>query len=214
MDTRGRPYGTIAGLVDLNRGAGSGIARRNLAVNGQFEVSGPVNGQGLPPVKDMRYGVSHIARAGCGVIAVYNALLLLGNPHRFCEVVAWGDRKAAALFGLLGTLPWRAKKLFQQLGYTVDTVTDVALFDRCAQQADTCLFTYWNQKGSIRQGMHTVCLHYRSGAIDVYNLSNRCSGVSRKSTLKEWAAGGIGPVVLYCIHAAHGVGGVADTTQA
>ena len=213
MDTEGRPYGRIAGLVDINRGVFSGIARRNLVINGQFEVRGPVNGQGLSPVKDMRYGVSDIARAGCGVIAVYNALLLLGNPHRFCDVIAWGDRKAAAVFGLLGTLPWKAKKLFRQLGCTVDTVTDEAQFDRCAQQADACLFTYWNQKGSIRRGMHTVCLQYRSGAIDVYNLFNSCAGVSRKVSLKEWAAGGIGPVVLYCIHAAHGVGGAADTTQ-
>ncbi|MBD5085167.1 MAG: hypothetical protein HDT33_09010 [Clostridiales bacterium] len=169
-------------------------------MNRQFELSGPINGQGLSPVKDMRYGIVDIARAGCGVIAVYNALLLLGNPHRFPDVVAWGDQTAAAAFGLLGTLPWKAKHLFQRLGYTVTTVTDEALFDRYAQDADVCLFTFWNQKGSIRQGMHTVCLQYRSGAIDVYNLSNSHARVSRKSTLREWTASGIGPVVLYCIH--------------
>ena len=47
--------------------------------------------------------------------------------------------------------------------------------------------------------MHTVCLQYRGRAIDVYNLSNCCAGVSRKPALKEWAASGIGPIVLYCI---------------
>lgn len=187
-------------MMDGKRSIFSGIARRNLAFNRQWEIDGPINGQGLPPVKDMRYGISNIARAGCGVIAVYNALLLLGNPHRFQDVVAWGDRGAAALFGLLGTRLWKTKKLFRRLGYTVTAVRDETLFDRCAQDADVCLFTYWNQKGSIRQGMHTVCLQYCSGAIDVYNLSNRCAGVSRKSTLKEWVSGGIGPVVLYCVH--------------
>ena len=186
--------------MDLNRGIFSGTARRNLAFNRQFELSGPINGQGLDPIKDMRYGISNIARAGCGVIAVYNALLLLGNPHRFQDVVAWGDQKAAAAFGLLGTLPWKAKRLFQRLGYTVSAITDEALLDSGARHADVCLFTYWNQKGSIRRGMHTVCLQYRSGAIDVYNLSNRCAGVSHKSTLKEWVSSGIGPVVLYCVH--------------
>lgn len=200
MDTAGRPHGTIAEVMNLNRGVFSGIAGRNLAFNRQFAVNGPVNGQGLSPVKDLRYGVSNIARAGCGVIAVYNALLLLGNPHRFHEVIAWGDRKAAAVFGLLGTLPWKARQLFQRLGYTVTAVTDETLFDRCAQHADVCLFTYWNKKGSIRQGMHTVCLQYRDRAIDVYNLFNSCAGVSRKASLKEWADGGIGPVVLYCVH--------------
>lgn len=195
----GSPHGTVPGLVGLGFGPSSRLAKKNLAFNRQFEVSGPVNGQGLPPVKDMRYGIADIARAGCGVIAVYNALLLLGNPHRFCDVAAWGAWKAAAAFGLLGTRPWKGGRLFRQLGYTVTTVTDEALFDRHAQNADVCLFTYWNQKGSMRQGMHTVCLQYRSGGIDVYNLFNSCAEISRKSTLREWIAGGIGPVVLYCI---------------
>lgn len=205
MDGAGRPYGTTAGLADISRGLFSGLARRNLAFNEQFELSGPINGQGLPPVRDMRYGVVDVARAGCGVIAVYNALLLLGNPHPFPDVIAWGDRKAAAAFGLLGTLPWKAKGLFRRLGCTVATVTDKALFDRRAREADVCLFTYWNKKGSIRQGMHTVCLQYRSGGMDVYNLSNYRAEVSRKPSLEEWAAGGIGPVVLYCVRKQEGV---------
>lgn len=206
MDTAGRrpgtggPYGTIAELVDVDRGPFSAIARRNLAFNRQFDISGPINGQGLSPVKDMRYGIVDVGRSGCGVIAVYNALLLLGNPHRFWEVAAWGDRKAAAAFGLLGTLPWKARSLFQRLGYAVTTVTDGALLDGGAQSADVCLFTYWNQRGSVRRGMHTVCLQYRCGGIEVYNLYNSHAGVSRKPSLKEWATGGIGPVVLYCIH--------------
>lgn len=203
MDTADRrpggPYRTITELIDVNRSR-SPIVRRNLAFNRQFAVNGPINGQGLPPVRDMRYGIVDIARSGCGVIAVYNALLLLGSPHCFQDVVAWGDKKAAAAFGLLGTLPWKAKSLFRRLGYAVTAVTDQELFDRHAQRADVCLFTYWNQRGSVRQGMHTVCLQYRSGAIEVYNLHNSCAEVSRKPSLKEWAAGGIGPVVLYCIH--------------
>lgn len=187
-------------LTDGGRGVFSGLARRNLAFNRQWEVHGPINGQGLPPVKDMRYGISTMARAGCGVIAVYNALLLLDDPHPFQEVAAWGDLKAAALFGLLGTLPWKAKGLFRRLGYTVTAVRDEALFDRYAQDAAVCLFTYWNRRGSLRRGMHTVCLRYRSGAFDVYNLSNSSAGVSRKATLREWVSGGIGPVVLYCVY--------------
>lgn len=198
--TGNRAYGTLSELVDLRTGPFSGIARRNLAFNRQFDISGPVNGQGLCPVKDMRYGVVDIARAGCGVIAVYNALLLLGNPHRFYEAVAWGDRKAAAAFGLLGTFPPEERRLFQRLGYAVTSVRGAKSLDRCAQGADVCLFTYWNQRGSIRRGIHTVCLQYRSGAIDVYNLSNVSAGVSRVSSLAEWTAGGIGPIVLYCIH--------------
>lgn len=195
-----RPCKTIAELLALDRGVFPPAARRNLAHNRRFAVSGLVNGQGLPPVKDMRYGVTDVARAGCGVIAVYNALWLLGRPHRLDEVIAWGERKAAVLFGLLGTLPWKAKRLFRRLGCTVTTVTDPSQFDRRARGADVCLFTYWNQKGSIRRGMHTVCLQYRSGGFDVYNLFDTSAQAARKASLAGWAECGIAPVVLYCIH--------------
>lgn len=194
------PYRTITELIDVNRGPSFTIARRNLALNRQVPVSGLINGQGLSPVKDMRYGIVDIARSGCGVIAVYNALMLLGSPHRFHDVIAWGDKKASAAFGLLGTLPWKARSLFQRLGYAVTAVTDQGLFDRHARRADVCLFTYWNRKGSVRQGMHTVCLQYRSGAIEIYNLYNSCAEVSRRPSLTEWTSSGIGPVVLYCIY--------------
>lgn len=194
-----RTYGTIGELLRFRAGPRSALARRNLAFNRQFHIDGPVNGQGLPPVRDLRYGVTGMARSGCGVIAVYNTLLLLGNPHPLHEVAAWGDLHARAALGLLGTLPWKAKGLFRRLGYTVTTVTDGRLMDARAAEADVCLFTYWNRRGSPRQGMHTVCAARRAGGLDIYNLSNLRCGVGRQPSFSDWIAGGIGPVVLYCV---------------
>lgn len=186
-------------LYRLGAGPRSAAARRNLAFNRLIELSGPVNGQGLPPVRDMRYGAVDMARSGCGVIAVYNALVLLGEPYCLCDVIAWGDRHAAVLFGLLGTFPSAAKGLFRRLGCEVAAVRDPRAMDACARKADVCLFTYWNRRGSVRRGMHTVCARWRDGGLEVYNLSNACAGTARKGSFLEWTAEGIGPVVLYCV---------------
>ena len=165
----------------------------------QAGTAGLINGQGLLPVSGMRYGMVNIAWSGCGIISVYNALLLLGNPQPLTDVIAWGDLKASRIFGLFGTSPGKTKHLLQKMGYIVDTVSDKSQFDSRARKADVCLFTYWNQKGSIRHGMHTVCTRYYNGFLEVYNLFNSSPETARKNSFDEWNASGIAPVVLYCI---------------
>ena len=195
----GNRYGTIGQLLRFRHGIFSAIARRNLAFNRQISVSGPVHGQRRPPVRDLRYGIVRAAWSGCGLIAVYNALLLLGNPHPLWDVFAWGDLKGAALFGIFGTSHRRAGRLFRQLGYTVTAVTNPSLFDACAQRAEACLFTYWNRKGRFHKGMHTVCTRWREGALEVYNLYNNSEKIERLPSFEEWCKRGIGPVALYCV---------------
>lgn len=194
------PYGTIKQLLKFNISLPAVIAKRNLAFNHQFKINGLIHGQCVPPVASMHYGMVNIGWSGCGIIAVYNALFLLGNPHCFYDVISWGDLKASTIFGLFGTSPRKAKILFRQLGYTVNTILDKNQFDAQAQKADICLFTFWNQRGSLRRGIHTVCVQYNSGLLNVYNLSNFSSEVAYIASFKEWELSGIAPIVLYCIN--------------
>lgn len=193
------PYKTLADLLRFQTGPRSLLARKNRAFNERCDPSGIINGQGLPPVCGLRYGVTNMAHAGCGIIAIYNALLLLDNPSPLRDVAAWGDLHASNLLGLLGTFPWKAKRLFRQLGYTVDAVRDRALYDARAREADVCLFSYWNRRRNPFQGMHTVCVRYQAGALEVYNQFDTFPGVSRRASFSGWMEEGIGPVCLYCI---------------
>lgn len=199
-DAHPAAYGTLVPFIKRKPSVFSAIAQRNLKFNQNFEICGLINGQGIPPVKDMRFGFVNIAWSGCGIIAVYNALLLLDNFHPFCEVVAWGDLRASRAFGFLGTSPRKTRRLFQKLGYTVRTISDKRLFDVYARTADVCLFTFWNQKGHICRGMHTVCVQYQAGCLNVYNLTNFSPEMAHKASFEEWNKEGIGPVVLYCIN--------------
>ncbi len=197
--------GTIRQHLTFRSGIFSRIARKNQAFNQQFEVKGLVNGQGLPPVADMRYGAANVRRSGCGLIAVYNALILLGNPQPLGDVIAWGDLKGSRLLGLLGTSPRRTKKLLQKLGYNVKAVRSPKEFAAQARDVPVCLFTFWNQRGSILRGMHTVCLRCNAEGLEVYNLYNSSSHTERIASFEEWRSKGIGPVVLYCISLGEGM---------
>lgn len=195
----GNRYGAISQLLRFRHGLFSALARRNLDFNRRISVSGPIHGQSRPPVANMRYGVVRAAWSGCGLIAVYNALLLLGNPHPLWDVIAWGDLKGSTALGIFGTSHRRAGRLFRQLGYAVTAVTDPSLFDAHAQRAEVCLFTFWNRKGRFYKGMHTVCAQWREGALEVYNLYNTSDKIERLPSFGEWCKRGIGPVALYCV---------------
>lgn len=190
---------TLADLLRFRMGPRSLLARKNRTFNERFDPGGIVNGQGLPPVRELRYGVTDMAHAGCGIIAVYNAFLLLDNPQRLCDVAVWGDLHASNLLGLLGTFPWKAKCLFRQMGYTVTAARDKTLYDSLAREADVCLFSYWNRRRNPFKGMHTVCVRCRAEGLEVYNQFDAFPGVSRRASFMKWMEDGIGPVCLYCI---------------
>lgn len=186
-------------LEPEGRGFFSRLARRNLDFNRGFEPQGPVNGQRLPPVGELRYGLGHVARSGCGLIAVYNALTLLGDPRPLSEVIYWGDRRARVALGLFGTRPGRGGALFRRLGWAVTKTGGREDLDRAVREGEVCLFTYWNHRRRPHRGIHTVCLRRVGTEVEVYNLSGASPQAARKASMAAWTAQGIRPIVLYAI---------------
>ena len=55
-------------------------AARNREYNALHDVSGEcINGQGIAPYSELHIGDTTFSEAGCGPIAVYNALILTGR---------------------------------------------------------------------------------------------------------------------------------------
>ena len=48
-----------------------------------------INGQDLEPYRNIQYGISRVGFSGCEAIAVYNSLILIGNPHSFDDVKSY-----------------------------------------------------------------------------------------------------------------------------
>ena len=81
------PYGTIKQLIKFNISLSSKIAQRNLAFNQQFEINGLINGQGVPPVASMRYGIVNVGWSGLQFIMRFSCLAM---PIVFLTLLSGG----------------------------------------------------------------------------------------------------------------------------
>jgi hypothetical protein len=71
-----------------------------------------------------KYGNNTSENNGCGWIATYNALQVLGNPQKAEDIIRSYEKNGVLMGGTLGTNPYGIGKLFEDFGYQVDyTVT-------------------------------------------------------------------------------------------
>ena len=148
----------------------------------------------------MRYGLSYMEQSGCGIIAAYNALILLDNPRSLQSLILWGDLNASIVFAQFGSNPWAIGSLFEGLGYYVYHVYNQAQYDAEIKNANLAIFTYWNNKGHVFDGAHTVCVQYASGVINVYNEYNNVTTASKKNSIRKWISdNNLDPIDFCCI---------------
>ena len=173
---------------------------QNYKFNEKFSVSGIINGQGLSPVSDFRYGNVTLSWSGCEIIANYNALILLDNPQNLNDVANWGENHGQIANGVFGTWPDSSKKLFEHLGYTVVEERDSSRFDSVAADSDVCIFTFWNNKDNYFDAVHTVAIEQGKDGITVYNYYNEYAEPWHFDSFSDMISSeNLGPWVLYGI---------------
>ena len=173
---------------------------QNYKFNEKFSVSGIINGQGLSPVSDFRYGNVTLSWSGCEIIANYNALILLDNPQNLNDVANWGENHGQIANGVFGTWPDSSKKLFEHLGYTVVEERDSSRFDSVAADSDVCIFTFWNNKDNYFDAVHTVAIEQGKDGITVYNYYNEYEEPWYFDSFSDMISSeNLGPWVLYGI---------------
>lgn len=127
------------------------------------------------PKGKWRYGFRSSAATGCGWIATYNALLLMGYRAQPEELIRYYQRMVPLIHGNAGTLvfaPWIAMR---QMGFRVRPVLRRSRFDAAAKQADVCILYYrWREKWKL--GAHFVALQYRDGSFTGYNTYRNSTG--------------------------------------
>ena len=126
------------------------------------------------PKKQWRYGLRSSAATGCGWIATYNALRLLGYEAQPEELIRHYERAVPVVNGNFGTFLPCIVGYFKRRGFSAKTVLARKKFDQTAKESDTCiLFYYWKSKWKI--GAHFVTLQYRDGIFYGYNTyKNSC----------------------------------------
>lgn len=127
------------------------------------------------PKEQYRYGFRSSAAVGCGWIATYNALALMGLRTEIPELIRFYERQLPLLHGNTGTSFWAPVPLLKKWGFRVSTSFRPSEFDDLAREADACILFYrWRDKWKL--GAHFVALHCKNGSFLGYNTYRNSTG--------------------------------------
>lgn len=127
------------------------------------------------PREQWRYGFRTSAATGCGWIATYNALRLMGYRAKPEALIRYYERQFPLVHGNAGTSILGPALFFQKHGFPVETLSVRERFDEAAKKADVCiLFYYWRKK--YKFGAHFVTVRYCDGKFIGYNTFRSSDG--------------------------------------
>lgn len=122
-----------------------------------------------------RYGLRASAATGCGWIAAYNALKMLGKTTDIDELIRYFEWQLPLVHGNFGTAFWGPKRCFDQWGFPNRLIFDRKQFDAAAKGADACIvFYHWAKKGAA--GAHFVAVRPTQAGFVGYNTFRNSIG--------------------------------------
>lgn len=127
------------------------------------------------PKDELRYGLRASADIGCGWIAVYNALCILGKPADKKELIRYFERQLPLIHGIRGTSFWGPAVFFRQRGYKVTVEVRRDRFDALAAEKTVCVLYYYWRNGRKING-HFVALHKTEQGFVGYNTDRNSTG--------------------------------------
>ncbi len=158
-----------------------------------------INDQHSGEVGKIKYGFDTLDNNGCGIIAVNNALISLGNRKDIRDIAREFENDGQVLFGAFGTNPYDIGDYFIENGYHVDTYEGSDLFSALKNSdANTYIFTYWNSD-KVEDGAHIVSIdRLEDGSYRFYNMD--CKYPLPEKDAKELFNGGSKVhLMLHCI---------------
>ena len=130
------------------------------------------------PKEQWRYGFRSSAATGCGWIATYNALRLLGKTAEPEELIRYYERQLPLIHGNCGTTILAPAFYFKRKGYQVEWTACYDRFDALAKTSDVCILYYrWLRKW--KYGAHFTCLHHTENGFIGYNTYRNSKGPDR-----------------------------------
>lgn len=114
--------------------------------------------------RSVRFGSRYtMAYGGCGIFAVYNALIAMGqqlNGKDMVELISEFERKGAVWAGRLGVAPGALYRYFRKRGYAACMITDrdKAKLNALGEEYDTFIVTVYNDTENIFRYIHNVSI--------------------------------------------------------
>ena len=122
-----------------------------------------------------RYGFRSSAAIGCGWVATYNALRLMGYKTDIDELIRYYEWQLPLVHGNAGTSFWAPAVCFRKWGFPVKVILDRRKFDEAVQKADACILFYRWRRG-VKMGAHFVALHHTDRGFVGYNTYRNSTG--------------------------------------
>ena len=133
------------------------------------------------PKEQWCYGLRTSAATGCGWIATYNALRLMGYWADPEKLIRMYEKMFPVVHGNAGTSILAPALAFHRWGFPVQVVADRKKFDDAARNSDACiLFYYWCRKWKM--GAHFVTVHHTDEGFIGYNTYRSSVGPDRYGT--------------------------------
>lgn len=127
------------------------------------------------PKDQWRYGLRSSAAVGCGWIATYNALQLMGYRTDPEALIRCYERQLPLIHGNAGTSFWGPALRFKQWGFPVEVTANRKRFDALAKESDACILFYHWRRG-IKLGAHFVALEHTPNGFVGYNTYRNSQG--------------------------------------
>lgn len=138
------------------------------------------------PKGQWRYGFRSSAATGCGWIAVYNALRVMGYRAAPEKLIRYFEKQFPLIHGNFGTSFWGPALYFRKWGFPVKITARRSRFDALAREGDACVLFYRWRRG-WRFGAHFVALRYVDGGFVGYNTFRNSDGPDVYGpSLEEW----------------------------
>lgn len=133
------------------------------------------------PKDQWRYGFRTSAATGCGWIAVYNALRLMGYRAKPEGLIRYFERQFPLVHGNTGTSVWGPALYFKKWAFPVTMTARRDSFDRMAREGDVCILFYRWRRG-WRFGAHFVTLRWTGSGFVGYNTYRSSCGPDEYGT--------------------------------
>ena len=127
------------------------------------------------PKSQWRYGFRSSAATGCGWIAVYNALVLMGYEVYPERLIRYFERQLPLINGNLGTMIPCPALYLKKRGFGVKIAVSRKQFDELGKDSDVCiLFYHWRNRWKL--GAHFPTVQYQGRKFIGYNTYSNSVG--------------------------------------
>jgi len=150
-----------------------------------FDMTTLIDNQNRRPANQVRMGANEGFNEGwyngCGWVATYNALILLGNPVHPAEIVRYFEASGGTVLGgIFGTYPNTIEAYLKGLGFNVNHTLFPQLsggIDDAVKASRVCILAYAHTSAA-----HYIAVEYRED-IDKFVVYNDSLAGNRSSSL-------------------------------